>query len=349
MGKFNGNLGLDWQLMAQQQGQQQGQQPAPPMPTVDPQWQNRGASAVDQYADDGRRAINPWQKAGMERKAENTHNVLTDAYQDNLGRAPDREGLDWWKAQAQTDSAGLSNAVGGIANSPEADRVKQALAERTAAADAIRAAATPQSSTGFASDDAMYRAAASGQFGDFSAGDRQWYRALANDLQAQGGTGTQYLSDLDNRSFVGDPAGLASANEQKLANLLGQTKTYANSLADTQRDEAINPTPPSTTTTAGGITFDDRGPVGGIVNPSQTFTPHTGFTEGGGVRTGTGGGEAEPLPQRPMSEGIAARPDLRSSSRRPIVQAEVGPAARPVQSIQSQMAQAKALRSAGEG
>ena len=103
-----------------------------------------------------------------------------------------------------------------------------------------------------------------------------------------------------------------------------------------------------TDVSVGGVTYGDNRPVGGSVNPTQTYTPHTGFLERlDGSKEATGGGVAQAAPRQTVDDLIAARPDLRSSGRREVVQAEVGPARQPRQSIQNQMAQANALRAGG--
>jgi hypothetical protein len=109
-------------------------------------------------------------------------------------------------------------------------------------------------------------------------------------------------------------------------------------------DGGRNPIMPNNSD-AGRITYPEGGPVGGVINPTQTYSPHTGFRKDGEDRIGTGGGYANAMPAQSPREQMAARPDLQRSA--PIVQAAVNAPAKPVQSIQSQMAQAQALRAGG--
>jgi hypothetical protein len=89
-------------------------------------------------------------------------------------------------------------------------------------------------------------------------------------------------------------------------------------------------------------------PVGGSLAPTQTYTPHTGYTEDSeGVRTGTGGGAPIDMPTVTPIERIAARPDLRGESAQKFQQLAVSAPQKKVTSIADQMAQAKALRAGG--
>jgi hypothetical protein len=96
---------------------------------------------------------------------------------------------------------------------------------------------------------------------------------------------------------------------------------YSTSAPDSEAGRGPIYTPPA----EGGETAPaPETPRGGYVRPQETFTPATGFTEKGGIRTPIGGGESlgQPIPDDP-SEMQLARPDLRGGSTGPATQLQV--------------------------
>jgi hypothetical protein len=78
--------------------------------------------------------------------------------------------------------------------------------------------------------------------------------------------------------------------------------------------------PPRNYTPVGEPGGEPLGPMGGYVNPTQTYTPHTGYDRvgnGDGVftNTPTGGGAKIPAPYLQDEEKILARPDLQGTGR----------------------------------
>ena len=280
------------------------------------------------------RAINPWQTAAMEQKQSATHAGLTDAYAESLGRAPEQAGLDYWSKQVNNDQLSLGSAQRSIANSAEG---------KTRRED-IEAAVSGMNSglfRDYMSDRDLYKGASQGDFGSFSDEDKSWYGQVAKD-SGDWIDGSTMLGDLGNTS-LGNKPGANETSQERNRNLLEAAYKAQQAQAGEASDEV------SGVTTAGGIRYDPAGPVGGTMVPQQTYTPHTGSQEvrgEKGKREGTGGGEPEEMRTPSRAEQIHARPDLRQSA--PIVQAQVAAPQGPVNSIQNQMAQAKALRAGGQ-